>query len=139
MESRYMSEYNVVTTNKKHKGICILFEGVRYQTLSSFAKQYGFDSGGKNNLKMTWYKQQLSKLPLKNCLRFLRSESLTSISRLVPEDLRDGKVDVKDKHEFFIPATRNVNTGNAGLFKSSVFDDDKQHTVLVNVIIFSVT
>ena len=90
-------------------------------------------------MKMAWYKQQLSKLPLKNCLRFLRSESLTSISRLVPEDLREGKVDVKDKHEFFIPATRNVNTGNAGLFKSSVPDDDKQHTALVNVIILSIT
>ena len=133
LESRYMSDHGVVTTNKKHKGICILFEGVCYQTLSSFAKQYGFDSGGKKNLKMAWYKHQLSKLPLKNCLRFLRSESLTSISRLVPKDLREGKVDVKDKHEFFIPATRKVNTGNAGLFKSSVLGVNKQHS---NVIIF---
>ena len=133
LESKYTRDHDVVTANKKHKGICILFEGVCYQTLSSFAKQYGFDSGGKNNMKMAWFKQQLPKLPLKDCLRFLPSESLTSISRLVPKDLREGKVDVENKHEFFVQATRKVNIGNAGLFKSSVLGVNKQHS---NVIIF---
>ena len=104
---------------RTHNGSCILFEGVLYQTLSSFAEEYSFCGGGAN-MKMAWFKQQLSKLPLKDCLRFLPSESLTSISRLVPKDLREGKVDVENKHEFFVQATRKVKTGNAGLFKSSV-------------------
>ena len=122
LESRYMRDHDVVTANKKHKGICILFEGVCYQTLSSFAKENGFDSGGKNNVKMVWFKQRLSKVPLKDCLRFLCSESLKSISRLTPKGLREGKVDVKNKHELFVPATRKKNMGNAGLFKASVLD-----------------
>ena len=50
LESRYLwkdacSTYqDVENTGKKHKDICILFGGVCYQTLSSFAKEYGFDS-----------------------------------------------------------------------------------------------
>ena len=122
LESWYKAEHDVVTTEEKPKGICILFEGVYYQTLSSFAKENGFDSGGKNNVKMVWFKQQLSKLPLKDCLRFLCSDSLKSISRLTPKGLREGKVDVKNKSKLFVPATRKKKMGNAGLFKSSVLE-----------------
>ena len=111
---------------KTHKGVCILFEGVRYQTLSSFAKDHGFDSGGKKNVKMAWYKQQLSKRPLKDRLRFLSSQSLTSI-RLAPQCVREGLVDAKHMVEIFAPATRKRNTGNADLFKITVLERYK-HT-----------
>ena len=122
LESWYKAEHDVVTTEKKPKGNCILFDGVYYQTLSSFAKENGFDSGGKNNVKMVWFKQQLSKLPLKDCLRFLCSDSLKSISRWAPKGLREGKVDVKNKSKLCVPATRKRKMGNAGLFKSSVLE-----------------
>ena len=114
--------YPAPTTSKRktHKGICILFKGERYQTLSSFAKDHGFDSGGKKNVKMAWYKKQLSKRPLRDRLRFLSSQSLTSISMTAPRCVREGLVDAKSMVEVFVPATRKRNTGNADLFKIAV-------------------
>ena len=113
---------SAATSNKrkKHDGMCIMFEGLRYQTLSSFAKDHGFDSGAKKNIKMKWYKLQLSKRPLKDRLRFLPSSSLTSISRMVPERIRKGLKDAKNMTELFVPAIRRRNTGNANLFKLTV-------------------
>ena len=109
---------------KTHKGVCILFNGVRYQTLPSFAKDHGFDSGGGRNVKMAWYKEQLSGCPLKNCLRFLSSESLKLISRRVPKIIREGLVDARDLADVFCPATRRKKTGNAGLYKLTVLDEN---------------
>ena len=120
--SRKPQSYQTATKTKRkaRKGICILFNGVRYQTLSSFAKDHGFDSGGKHHVKMEWYKEQLSKCPLRDCLRFLCSGSLTSISNSTPKDVREGLVDAKNMKEVFVPATRMKTTGNAGLFKLKV-------------------
>ena len=118
--SRKPQSYQTKTKRKARKGICILFNGVRYQTLSSFAKDHGFDSGGKHHVKMEWYKEQLSKCPLRDCLRFLCSGSLTSISNSTPKDVREGLVDAKNMKEVFVPATRMKTTGNAGLFKLKV-------------------
>ena len=120
--SRASLNYSTAAKSRRttRKGICILFEGVHYQTLSSFARDHGFDAGGRYNMKMKWYKQQLSKCPLKDCLRFLCSESLTSISKSTPKDVREGLVDAKNMKEVFVPATRKKNIGNAGLFRMTV-------------------
>ena len=104
---------------KKHKGISILFEGVCYQSLAAFAKEYGFHGSNGKNL---WFQRQLSKQSLNDRLRFLRGESLKSIGRAVPKGVRDGKVDAKNMHKLFVPANRKRNTGNAGLFKSTVLE-----------------
>ena len=107
---------------KTRKGICILFEGVRYQTLASFARDHGFDAGRRQNVKMKWYKEQLSKCPLKDCLRFLCSKSLTSISRSAPKDVREGLVDAENMDTVFVPATKKKTIGSAGLFKLTAPD-----------------
>ena len=103
---------------RAHNGICILFDGVLYQTFTSFAREYGFQ--GTNSRKMAWFKQQLSNHSLNDRLRFLRGESLSSISTSLPKDVRHGRVDVKNMHQLFVPANRKVKIGNAGLFKSTV-------------------
>ena len=97
------------------KGTCILFGGAFYQTLAAFAKECGGRGSGRKSL---WFRQQLSKHPLNDRLRFLRSESLMAI----PKDVREGKVDAKYMDKLFVPADRERNTGNAGLFKLTVLE-----------------
>ena len=113
---------------RTHNGSCILFGGVLYQTLSSFAKEYGFQG---TNRKMAWFQQQLSNHSLNDRLRFLRGESLSSMSTSVPKDVRHGKVDAKNMRKLFVPANRKVKIGNAGLFKSTVLGKkaDEYHTI----------
>ena len=126
LESRYLwkdacSTYqDVENTGKKHKDICILFGGVCYQTRSSFAKEYGINHCTR---KYKWFRQQLSKHPLDDRLRILRSAGVRSLSGMVRYGLdRDGKVDAKNMHDLFVPANEMKNTGNADLFKSTVLE-----------------
>ena len=104
---------------KKHKGISILFEGVCYQSLAAFAKEYGFHGSNGKNL---WFQRQLSKQSLNDRLRFLRSEYIIATQRSVPEDVREGKVDAKNMDKLFVPADRERDSGNASLFKLTVLD-----------------
>ena len=90
-----------------------MFEGVLYQSLFGFAEEYGLTSA-----MTSWLKQQLSKHPLNDRLRFLRSESLMAI----PKDVREGKVDAKNMDKLFVPADRERDSGNARLFKLAVLD-----------------
>ena len=101
--------------DKTYVGTCILFDGVHYRTLAGFAKEYGINHSTR---KYKWFRQQLSKHPLDDRLRLLRSECFSSIPSLV----RDGKVDAKSMHDLFVPANEMKNTGNADLFKSKVLE-----------------
>ena len=100
---------------KTYKGIRIMFEGVLYQSLSGFAEEYGLTSA-----MTSWLKQQLSKRPLNDRLRFLPSEYLLPKTKSVPRSVREGKVDAKNMDKIFVPADRERNRGNANLFKSTV-------------------
>ena len=91
-----------------------MFEGVLYQSLFGFAEEYGLTSA-----MTSWLKQQLSKRPLNDRLRFLQSKYLT-MSKTVPRNVREGKVDAKNMDKIFVPADRERNRGNANLFKSTV-------------------
>ena len=96
------------TERKTHNGTCASFEGVLYQSLSSFAKEYGFSG----TYKMAWFKQQLSKRQLNNRLL------ITS----VPEDVRQGKA-VQQRLD---SAERKTNTRCAGLYKTTVLLERKR-------------
>ena len=105
---------------KTYVGTCILFEGVHYRTLAGFAKEYGINHSTR---KYKWFRQQLSKHPLDDRLRILRSAGVRSLSGMVRYGLdRDGKVDAKNMHDLFVPANEMKNTGNADLFKSTVLE-----------------
>ena len=99
----------------KHRKILVLFRGVYYQNIASFVDGNAFDGDGRNNAKTAWYEEQLSKRPLKDRLRFLQTQH-----RSVPKGVLEGQMDVEDMHDFFVPATTDVNRGEADLLKSSV-------------------
>ena len=95
----------------KHRKILVLFRGVQYQNIASFVD----GNAWRNNAKTAWYEEQLSKHPLKDRLRFLQTQH-----RSVPRGILEGKMDVENMHDFFVPTTTDVKRGEADLYKSSV-------------------
>ena len=95
-----------------------VFEGVEYQPLHSYAKSEGFDGGGGTG-KLTYLKQQLAEVSLRERIRIVGTSSLRSIGTLFNVDAKRGLVDLKSDPRVCRATQKKNDVSIDGIYKVS--------------------